>query len=133
MHQAGTELTDTICFPCDSIRRVPHPTWSKSSLSSCCIVFPSHKHCVSDQDFLSWLLCFSRHSHRAVYFNLILRQFISLNACGSGALLHAHPTCCVRICCRAVVLKLDCTFETSDTSLRLSVSACPFTSADLIM
>lgn len=84
-------------------------------------MFPSHKRCVSDQDLLSWLLCFSRHSHRAVHFKFILRQFISLNACGSGALLHAHPTCCVRICCRAVVLKLDCTFETSDTFLRLSV------------
>lgn len=131
MHHAGTELTETICFPRASIRWVPHPTWLKSSLCSCCVMSPSHTHCVSDQDLLSWLLCFSRPSHGAVRFMFILRQFISLNACGSGALLHAHPTCCIRICCRAVVLLTA--RLTSDTFLRLSMSACPFISADLIM
>ena len=122
MHQADIELSETICFPRDSIRQVPHPTWLKSSLCSCCIVSPSHKHCVSDEDLLSWLLCFFRHSRRAVHFMFILRQIISLNACGTGTLLHAHRTCCMRICCRAVVLLTA--RLTSGTFLRLSVSAC---------
>lgn len=64
---------------------------------------------------------------------LVITQFISLNACGSVALLNIHLTCCIRICCRAVVLKLDCTLETSDMFLRLSVSGCLLTSTDLIM
>lgn len=57
-----------------------------------------------------------------------ITQSISLNACGSVAWLSIHFTCCMRIRCRAVVLKLNCTFETSDMFLRLSVSRCLLTS-----